>query len=293
MFTLGEFEQISSEFMEEQKTRRKKLQNIWGFFLGLTVSITILLIIVFPNQFKDGSTAWILPTYGGIALVTTLLGFLISLNFLSEKPFFTFLFPEVIQKINQYEGLYLEYIPYDKIDKEFNKIGGLFTRMATVRTRRHIKGQTEDHHSFDIYDCTLTTSSGNSQQTHFDGTYIVLEKSLNTSIQIRTNGAPKLKGVKFHRLEEFENLRVFKEAEQNMSNIDHLLLRFVEKLSSYSKYKRVFLSVIDGQIHVALWYKKHPARKQKTINLEILNKLTEHFMSEYQLVNEITSIDVF
>ena len=293
MFTIGEFERINSEYKTEQSSRRQMLVKVWGILLSIVIFVIVMFIVIFPNQFKNEGTIWILPTYGGIAFLITLIGFLISTKYQSEKPVFEFIFEEVIQKINMYEGLFLDYKAYDKEDRGFNKVGGLFTGFATVRVKRNISGDTEEHHHFNIYDCSITTSSGNSQQTHFSGVYFVLNRQLNTSIQIRTNGSPKLKGVKFDRQEGFEGLRVYKEREQSMTNIDHTLLSFMNKLSENEEYKRIFLSVVDGQIHLGLWYKKNPLGKEKVMTIEVLNRLATYFMSEYQMINDLSAIDNF
>lgn len=293
MFTLSEFNKIKSEYLKKQNDRRKKLKAIWGILLGFTVLLILFFVILFPNQFKDGETAWILPTYGGMALATTLIGFLITIQYTSEKPFFEYVYKEVYNKLNMDEGLFFEYYPYKKTSREFNTNGGLFTRLASVKSRRHVKGRTEDQIPFDIYDCTMTTSNGKSQQTHFDGTYIVIKKQLHSIFQVRSNGSPKLKGVKFDRVEEAENIKTYKERDKDLTNLDLVYLRYINRLKENLQYKRVYFSIVDGEIHLALWYKKHPARKQKSFTIETLNKVYNVFYDEYKLINEINEIDSY
>lgn len=293
MFTLSEFDRISIEYNKKQNERRKTLKKIWGVLLGLTVFLILLLFFLFPNQFNNEDTVWIMPTYGGMALVAALIGFLIALKYTSEKPFFEHVYPEVYNKLNMNEGLFFEYQSYEKTSREFNTKGGLFTRMASVKTRRHIKGTTEDQVQFDIYDCTMTTSSGKNQQTHFDGTYIIIRKQLHTLLQVRTNGSPKLKGVKFDRLEEVEDIRAYKERDIDISNLDLTYIRYISRLRDNPEYKKTYFSIVDGEIHLALWYKKHPARKQKSFTLEVLNKVYDVFLNEYKLINEIIAIDSY
>jgi hypothetical protein len=293
MFTLSEFDRIKSEYLEKQNDRRKKLKMIWGILLGFTVLLILFFLIVFPNQFKDAETAWILPTYGGIATATTLIGFLITIQYTSEKPFFEYVYPEVYNKLNMDEGLFFEYHPYEKTSREFNTNGGLFTRLASVKSRRHVIGRTEDQIPFDIYDCTMTTSNGKNQQTHFDGTYIIIKKQLHSIFQARSNGSPKLKGVKFDRVEEAEDMKVYKERDKDLSNLDLVYLRYINRLKENPQYKRVYFSIVDGEIHLALWYKKHPARKQKIFTIETLNKVYNVFYDEYKLINEINEMDSY
>jgi len=293
MFTSSEFDRINQEFMKKQKERKSKLLKVWGTLLALTVGLIIFFIILFPKQFESGGTAWILPTYGGMILLTVLIGFSVSMSFTSEKPFFEFLFHEVIQKINMYEGTFLEYHAYEKKAGGFNKEGGLFTGFANVKLRRRLSGQTEDHHKFDIVDCIMTTSNGKSQQTHFDGTYFILDKRVSSSLQVRTKGSPKLKKVKFDRLDQIESIRVYKEREQQVSNLDHLYIEYIKRLSERLEYKNVYFSIVDGQLHLAIWFKKHPIRKSKPLTLEKLNSYANEFMNEYRLINELAKIDNF
>lgn len=293
MMDQSSYQQLMKDFMVAQKERQKTLKKIWGSLFALSIVIIVVLLLIFPNQFDDDGVAWILPVYGGMAFVGTFIGFVVSLNYLSEKPFFTTLYPELYQRINLDEGLFLEYDAYEKSKPEFVKEGGLFTRMATVRIRRHIHGTTEDQHPFDIYDCRLTTSNGKSQQVHFDGTYFVLQKQLFTSLQIRTNGSPKLKGVKFDRNDEITQIRVYKEEGQTMSNIDFIVLRYIETLLPNPNHKKIHCSVIDGSIHLAITYQKHPARKQKSVTLDTVNRYVSHFKEELHIAEELAKLDTY
>ena len=86
---------------------------------------------------------------------------------------------------------------------------------------------------------------------------------------------------------------MYKELEQAMTNTDHKFVRYFERLCEYEQYKKVYISVVEGQIHVALWYKKHPARKQKNMTIDTLNSLSTYFISEYKMINEIANIDTY
>jgi len=291
VFENHEFELIRNEFKEIQNSRNKKLRKIWGGILGLVIIIILILIVLFPQQFESGKAAWMLPTYGGAAFIVALIGFLVTFSYTSEKPFFEFIFPKVIRKITESEGLHFNYEAYPNIGKEFNVNGGLFTRFASIKTRRKLEGLTKNQHKFSVYDCTMTTSSGRSQQTHFDGNYFIIKKKLNTSIQIRTNGSPKLKGVKFKKQEGYSDLKVYKEEGQVINNVDRLLIDFMKKGRQKEEYKRVYLSVIQDEIHFAIWYKKSPSRKNKNFSLSVLNNYVTYFISEYDLCNQIDNID--
>ncbi len=293
MFTSGEYERINQELNERLQSKSQKIKKVWLTILLLVMLVCGVLVLVFPNQFKDGSTAWILPVYGGLAFLTTLIGYLISIKYRSEKPYFEYLYEEIIQKINLNEGSFIDYHSYEKTDKEFNRLGGLFTRMASIKVRRHMKGKSEKNHQYDIYDCTMTTSNGKSQTVHFDGVYFALHKDLNTILQVRTSGTPKLKGMKYDRLKEIEDIKVYKPVDENLGNIDYTLIEFVKRLREVENHKRVYLSIVEGSIHIAISYRKHPLRKPKQFDLTVLNQIASNFAQEIQFINSIDEIDHF
>ncbi len=293
MYSSSQVEILNEQFKKEQLGRRKQLKKIWFFFLGLTIIICLILYLIFPNQFFDGSTAWIMPVYGGLAFLTTLIGYLISHNYNSEKPFFNYLYKEMYQKINLDQGLYLEYESYNKTEKTFNKEDGLFTSFANVNIRRFVKGYTLEQYTYKTYDCELTTSSGNNRQVHFNGIYFSIEKPLNTTIQIRSNGSPKIKGVKLSRLPEFTEFKVYKEADSSMSNLDHQLLRFASNLNQDPNIKKMYLGVYNNRLNLAVWYRKYNCRKHSKINIDVLNNAYNYFMSELDLITQLNQINNF
>ena len=293
MYINSEFERLNKELNRRLFTKGQKIKKVWLFLLVATLLICGLFILFFPNQFNNEGTVWIMPVYGGIALSTTLVGFIISIKYKSEKPFFEYLYNEVIQKINLNEGLFLEYKSYEKTDKEFNYAGGMFTKHASIKVRRHVSGVSENEHHFDVYDCTMTTSNGKSQTVHFDGFYYVLNKQLNTTLQVRTSGSPKLKGVKYDRLKEYEEIKVYKPINQSVSNIDDMFIRYVKQLNDSEEYKRVYLSIVDGSLHLGITPRKNILRKQKIFDLAVLNNIADELFDEYKLINELEKLDHF
>jgi len=247
--------------------------------------------LIFPSYFNNEGTVWILSTYGGIALLTTLIGFLVSFKYVSEKPFFNYLYKNVYEYINQTEDLFLEYSAYVKTKKEFNKSGGLFTRFCNVKVRRYVKGYNEDQEPFDIYDTTLTTSNGKSQQVHFDGTYYVFKKALHTNVQIRTNGSPKLKGIKFNKVESISECKVYKIENEEINNTDYQLIDLYNRIKMSDNVKRVYIGVYNQEVHVAIWYRKYPARKLKSMTVDSLNQVLQYFMSELDLIKQLSQFE--
>lgn len=291
MFTLTEIEKLKEKFKEEVLIRNKQARFIWSGLSLFSFIVIVGILLIFPNIFSGDITAWIIPVYASLSFIVFLAGYFISFNYISEKPTFMYLYDEIYDKINNQEGFFLEYIAYDKENKSFNKNGGLFPRNASIYTRRHVSGFSDESIVFNIFDTTIKTSTGNGEQIHFNGIYYILDKKINTSIQIRTNGSPKFKGIKFNRLDDFKDLRVYKKEEEVMMNIDHILLNFMKELLEKKIYVKLYLSVVENQIHLALWNVSHPARKQKVVTESSVKAITEYFMSELALVNEIGDLD--
>ncbi len=294
MFTISEYEHIKKEFDIEMKAQSKKIRRLWGSIFIVSLLVSVGFIFLFPNQFKNSGTLWILPTYGGLAVLTGLIGYLISVKYVSEKPFFNVLFKRIYEKINLSLGLFLDYKAYEKkVGKEFNKNGGLFTGMCSVKVRRHVSGYTKNQTKFDIYDCIMTTSNGKSQQTHFDGTYYIVHRSLNTIVQARTKGSPRIKGKKLFRRKEVTNLKYYTESDQMIDSKDRQIMEFYEKVIIDPNIKSVYMGTNRDEVHLAVWYRKHPARKNKNVSINVLNAYKDTFEAELNVLEDINNIGYF
>lgn len=136
----------------------------------------------------------------------------------------------------------------------------------------------------------MTTSNGNSQVTHFDGSYLFLEKEGQTDLQIRTTGSPKLKGVKYKKIDHESVLKVFKPLDLELNAIDKKYLDFMEKIKKDERYRHLCLSINKEGMHLALWYKKHPLRKKKPLNINLMNHYQKDFLEEISYVQQLEFI---
>ena len=291
MYTKYEFETIKKEFNEKQKLRRTKLKNIWGILLFISSAIFIAIMLIFQIYAKDDDIAYVFYFFGGSTILIMATGLIVSLRYISSKPYFEYIFPNIVQKINDEEGLFLTYQSYPKQDKTVNEKGGLFTRYASITTKRCLKGYSPSQHAFTICDQIMTTSSGNTQVTHFDGSYIFLEKEGDTDIQIRTNGSPKLKGVKYEKIINDSTLKIYKPVGKELIDMDRNYLRLMESLKKDERYRHIYLSINKEGIHLALWYRKHPIRKKTPFTIDVLNQYLTDIMTEITLVHTLEHIE--
>ncbi len=291
MFIKSEFEIIKKAYDIQLKGRSKKVLKVWKICFASFIALLGMLFLIVPGIMKITPFMYLIPIYGGIIIVVLIVGVLISKYGISEKPAFEYVYPEIYKKINFDEGLFLEYTPYEKIKHTFNKEGGLYNRFSRVSTKRHVKGFMSDQIEFDIYDATLTTSNGKSQTVHFNGVYLIVKVNTNSYLQVRTKSSPKLKGIKFNRQKEIEDIKVFTEDEKQLLNTDYQYINFVKKLLSYEEYKHIELSVIPNELHLGLTYIKHPARKQKDLTFEKINNIMNYFKNEIYLVESLANIN--
>ncbi|AUD65798.1 hypothetical protein BK011_08910 [Tenericutes bacterium MZ-XQ] len=290
MYKTHEYEALKKEFNQKQKIRRKKLTMIWSILLFVSLIFLGIVMILFQVYAVDDEIKWVFFFIFGTTALTMAIGLMITLSFTSEKPYFEYVFPSIVQKINDEEGLFLTYKAYPKSDKTINQKGGLFTKYASISTKRCLSGYSSDQYPYSICDMTMTTSNGNSQVTHFDGSYIYLEKQGQTDLQIRTTGSPKLKGVKFQKLAVESTLKVYKPNEQDLKDIDRLYLRLMESLKKDERYRHLYLSINHEGMHLGIWYKKHPIRKKKPLSIELLNQYQADIINEIKFVNQLEAI---
>lgn len=203
------------------------------------------------------------------------------------KPYFEYLFPHIIAKINDDEGLYLSYGAYPKLEKTFNVEGGLFPKGVSISSKRVINGYSKEQHEFKIIDCVMTTQSGNNQVTHFHGSYFHIQKPGQEELQIRTNGSPKIKGEKYEKVSEEGPLKIYKPVGIEITDSDQKYIKFMSSLKKDETFKHIYLGVNKQSCHLALWYRKNPMRKKKDFSIDTLNQYYKDFMFELNLINEL------
>lgn len=285
MYIASECESVCVEYNKMVKARTKKISTIWSYiFLGFIVVMIILPMI--PNFLNKGP-GWVLYIiYGGLVFVGLSIALLISIFSISNVPAFEYLYRTVYNKINQERDTFYKYEYFEKGDFTFNSRGGIFPRSCRYKINRHVSGISPEGNKFDIYDVALITGSGKNQSTHFSGMYYVTKQSNNTNFQLRTNGKPHLKGVKFERFNDFTNIKVYIEEEKNMTNIEHKFMSTVDRLTRNLNAKKIYLSLTKDEIHLAVVPKVH-IRKQYNLSIDKMNKLYNAFLDEVRVIDEL------
>lgn len=291
MYIQSECNSICKEYSKMIKQNSKNTTKIWSYiFIGFLVVMAVITQI--PNLLDDGA-AWILYyIYGGIVFTGLTVALLISVFSISEKPAFNYLYKEIYNKLNQERGTFYEYIPYEKEKFEFNNRGGLFTRHCRTHIRRHVSGTSPNSNKFDIFDVTLISGSGKSQHTHFQGIYFFTSRSSSTFFQIRSHTRPNLKGIRYMRILEQEELKVYIEEGKSIANTEYKYIETVKRLKRNLKAKRIYLSVTNDEIHFA-YVPTVQIRKQQNLSINKMNELYQTFLDEVKVIDELVESTEF
>ena len=291
MYLKSEFDSVYKEYNKMIKERSKKLTKIWTYvFAGFFVVLFGLPLI---PDFLDKGPGWALYIiYGGLIFVGLSIALLVSIFSISEVPAFEYLYKEIYKKINLEEGTFYDYVPFEKEKWEFNKRGGLFSRYCRIKVKRHVSGKSPNENKFDIFDAIFITGNGQNNHVHFSGIYLITKYKNPSLFQVRSHSKPSRKGVKYNRVEEYNDFRVFVEEGKNMTNTEHKYIDVVNRLKRNLHAKKIYLSLTEDEIHFA-YVPKEQIRKQYNITVEKMNQLYTIFLDEISIIDELVETSVF
>lgn len=269
MFSEYEFDSIKSEYITIHNEKMKKHKKISVLSLIGLVGIIAGLYALRLNV--NDPFDFLIPLYGGIGFFALFIYVLFSFGTGSSKAFYEYVVREVIDKINLDYELEVMYSTDKKTKFSHNLRGGLFSRHCRSTVRMKIKGKSIEGREFELYELSLITGGGNSQQTHLNGIYIVLGNQTKVVKQIRTHGRPHLKGTEYLKVESDYEYKVYvkegmfeKDYNIDYKDVFSRVMRDIEK-------QKVYLSVIEGETHFALHpFKLYKYRKLSIDNLNIV-----------------------
>lgn len=291
MYIKSECDSICKEYSKMVKERSKKTSQIWSYiFLAFLVVMIALPLI---PDFLDKGDLWVLYIiYGSLVFIGLSIALLISIFSISDKPAFEYLYKEIYDKLNLEEGTFYNYESFEKDKFEFNKKGGLFSRHCRTEVKRHITGTSPNGNKFEIFDVTLVTGGGKNRHEHFKGIYFISQFSNSYLFQLRSHSKPRLKDVKYKRVNEIGEIKVFVEEERDMANLEHKYISMLDRLKRNLKAKKIYLSVLNDEIHFA-YVPKVPIRKQYNLNMRKMSELYSTFLDEIRIIDELVETSKF
>ncbi len=287
MFTSYEFEKINSEYNRQIKEKQTKALKIWAPIFLISV-IVIVIIISSTDWIKSEPGSILVPVYGGIAVIGSLVAILVSKFGISQKPAFNYLYKEIYDKINADSGNKIKYYPFEKTDNDFIEKGGLFSGYARVKTNRHVIGNFEGT-EYHILDCMLITGSGKNQTVHLNGIYYYFKEKSNTLLQVRSNGRPHYKGHKFEKVDSSDIFKVFVEEGKTIQGNDRQYIHNLSETKNRLNAKKIYFSKTIDEMHFAYVPVKQ-IRKQNNLTLQRLNELYSFFEDEVIVVKELMTV---
>lgn len=276
---------LLGEYNQRLRREKKKVVKIWIYitlgFLALAVPFAVL--------FKQDVIFFIFfYVFLGQAALSGLITLLMMKSFVSEKPLYQFLYPKVVEDLNFNDRLSLTYEAYPK-NKDFIKNGRLFSSYVSKIIRYKISVRLRSGHQADLYDAYLYTQSNNSTVVYLDGFYMVLRSTQVPVFQLRSWGRPVSKETRYTRLQNRTGLKEFV-AENNRGGIEEKYYRMYDRLLIDFTSKKVFLSGLKDELHLAVNVKKLP-RRVKTLNQESYDQLKSTLLSAVSTLEAIDQYD--
>lgn len=283
MFTDSELNYMNDEYkilVNETMLKHKKVS------ISLSVLALFITGIIFVlDSVSNKSFEWIVGIYAILFLVGTLIYVLFSFKSTFKKPFYDVVVKKVIDKINFNLDLSLQYSSEKKIKFNHNNNGGIFSRYCRSNVRMHVDGFSIEGKQFDLFELALITGNGKNQHTHLDGMYIVTSNKTDIIQQIRTNGSPHLKGVKYRLIEKDLGYKLYLSDESETLSPNKRYSDIFLSVMNDTMYKKAYMSVIENETHFAV----HKVRlyKYKKIELNNMTNLYENIVSFIKLVDEL------
>jgi hypothetical protein len=282
--------EIKTNFNKAQKKRQTTMAVIWGVSFVMFTGLLTYLLFLHDFEGAESQGAKIAAyTFPIVFMVGSVIGFVTSFNFVSEKPFIQHVFKSVIENINEEENTFYTFESYIKNSKERIKLihdSGIFPS-AAVFTNYEVTGYTKEQNKFTLYDLRLVSSNGQSTSVHHDGLLFEMDTLLQKTLQIRTQGKPYVKGVKYEKQQQVDRFSIYKPREDQNHHHDEQFLQFMQNEFNDQNIKQVYLSVNNNKIYLAISFKKHPGRKQKSLNADSIKNIETFFHKQFALINQL------
>jgi len=260
-------DKIIEEYSNLQKENIKKKSQVMTI---LIIGFSILLVISF---LLSDITLFFVFIWVSLGLLGLSLLLLLIFNYsVPEKPLYNYLYKEIIEDINYDNSNYfnITYESYSK-DKDFVKDGGLFTRMSSKMLRFKISFRNQEGKKITLYDAYIYTQSNNATVVHLNGNYIIMETFNNDYFQLRHNGRPALKGIKFEKVVTDDVVKHYIEQDSN-KRIESKYIGLYQSLKDNDPKRKVFIGGIPNELHLASFNSFLP-RKVKVLDRNLYGSL--------------------
>ncbi|MCK5812484.1 MAG: hypothetical protein KAG94_06260 [Clostridiales bacterium] len=275
---------IRDEYEKLLSEAKSKILRIFKF-----VGFVLLVIFVGFGILYSGENIFspIFIIIIGLFILVTLTYFIVLQHYSNKKLFYQYFYKAITEDVSKTLKIQLEYESPIK-GNEYSRKNGLFTEIATYKTRYRISYNNKNNGQITIYDSNIVTHTGKTTVVHFDGDYYVLEHSEDNAFQLRSNGSPKLKGMRFEKVKTRQDIKEYIKKFENASIKKKYYDVFDYIKRQYPK-KKVYISCVANEIHIAIW-RPIVFKKLNQITDEKYNLLKQNIIKRVELANKIYEI---
>ncbi len=198
----------------------------------------------------------------------------------------TLLNQEMMNDYNIENDLHYTYETSVRDKPMFNRDMGLFTRGASISTHYRISGVSNEL-AFELRNCDLLVSTGNSTVVVFTGYYLVFDMSDEKIFQLRSDGKPSLKKTKFKRLinPDFRSFVL----EEDKTGIERKYVTLLSMLQREFGFLRLYVGSNSKEIHLALTPHKG-IKLPKEMNNEVFIEYQKQFVKIFEALDRTTNL---
>lgn len=290
MFGNYDSDKLLAEYTNRVNQKTKNSYKVI-FYITLVFVLGLIAIYFLTDWFFTKDGILLIVFFSFLIIVALILVIVISKYYIRTKVVFDYFFKEIYQQINIDNEWKIQYLGNPKVKNDFVKEGGLFSKYARATVSRSVKGITDNKNPFIIYDLKLITGGGQYQQTHLDGLYFITKVSCGNVFQIRSNGKPSTKLHQFEKQDLDEEFKVYLKYGSSIDLIERAFLSKMKELKIRLNAKKVYLSMMDNNLHFAYSGKDIP--RGKRISSNRINELYQIFIDEIKLIDELVALTDF
>lgn len=277
MINKERFEELNNEYNNMLRINKVSILKAFRIVLIIYVAVMALLYL-----FINVNQLFLIIGISTGAIIVII--FLISYNYISEKPLFTFIIDNIIKDMDSS----LSNRPYPKDLRHINVEGGLFPSGCSITVKGVITDK--DNNTIQL-NTRLYTSDGKTTYQFFYGNYLTIDCGIEHTFQIRSHNKPHLKGIKFRRIEIENNLSVFVEEQDVSDYFYEPYLNKIKELRDSLNAKKIYLSVVNNQLHFA-YETDNLIKKPKILTYETVTEIEEKLRQLITIPNEFKKISM-
>ncbi len=221
----------------------------------------------------------------GLFIGSWLMTLMFEIFYVSEKPYYEYLYPKVVDDINTSEPVLFLYQPFPK-QKDFFYESNLYPVFSAKLLNSKLSFESKYHFAVDVYD-TLVYNPGQKRVSYLNGFYYVIKDYHAPVFQLRTFHSPYGK-LKYNRLTDIDNVRAYVTPDQ--FDIDAKYLRLYTLIKEVFESPSVSISSTGKQLHIGITLKPMTRRVRRYDETSFF-KLRRMLMQIADIANLIKPLD--